>query len=218
MKHRLFTVWRAALVATALALSWSSVHAEALANELTAEQQKWDHIQYELPANQQEQAFKALAVTAASMLAKHPDRAEAHTWHGVALASQARANGGIGALAVAREARDAFDKAITIDPKVMGGAAYYGLGGLYSNVPRWPIGFGDKKRAEEMFKLAVAVAPDGLDSNYYYGDFLVAQQRAKEARPYLERALQAPDRPGRELADKRRSAKVETLIKNLPTN
>lgn len=97
MKHCFSTVWHAGWVA-ALAPSWSSVHAEALMDDLTAEQQKWDHIQYELPAEQREDAFKGLAVTAASILAKHPDRAEAYTWPGITLAYQAWANGGIGAL------------------------------------------------------------------------------------------------------------------------
>lgn len=216
MTRHISTVWRTGLAAAGFALASFSVQADGLVTTLAAEQQKWDRIQYTLPAEQHEEAFKALAVSASGIVEKNPDRAEAQTWYGITLASQARANGGLGALTVAREARKAFDNAVAIDGSVMHGAAYYGLGGLYAKVPRWPIGFGDKAQAEAMFKRAVATAPNGLDSNYYYGDFLVRQDRPNEARPYLERALKAPLREGRELADGGRRAKVEVLIRNLP--
>ena len=218
MKHCLSKILRNGLCATLLAASGANAWADALTDALVAQQRQWDHIQYEMPAEQRTAAFEKLSVEAAPLVQQHPDRAEAHAWQGITLASWARADGGLGALPTVRQARDAFNKAVAIDPKVMGGAAYYGLGGLYANVPRWPIGFGDKTRAEEMFKQGVATAPQGLDSNYYYGDFLVTQNRPKEARPYLERALQAPLRPGREMADKNRHAKVEQLLKDLPAN
>ncbi|MBJ7262425.1 MAG: tetratricopeptide repeat protein [Burkholderiaceae bacterium] len=220
MTHRFFSACRIGLAAIGLAFVCSNAHAQAddLTTRLSAEQQKWDRIQYEAPAADREAAFKALAVTAAELVQTHPGRAEAHTWLGIALASEGRANGGLGVLTVVRQARDAFEKARGIDPKVMGGAVYYGLGGLYANVPRWPIGFGDKERAETLFKEAIAVSPDGLDSNYYYADFLIAQKRPKEARPYLERALQAPLRAGRELADNGRRAKVRQMLREVPPN
>ena len=218
MTHLFFSACRFGLAAVGLAFACSNAHAQAddLTTRLIAEQQKWDHIQYETPAVDRETAFKALVVTATELARSHPKRAEAHTWLGIALASEGRANGGLGALTVVRQARDAFEKARAIDPEVMGGAVYYGLGGLYANVPRWPIGFGDKERAETLFKEAVAVAPDGLDSNYYYADFLIAQQRPKEARHFLERTLQAPLRAGRELADNGRRAKVKQILRDLP--
>ena len=64
-------------------------------------------------------------------------------------------------------------------------------------------------------KQALAINPDGLDPNYFYGDFLQRQKRYEEARAALEKALAAKDRPGRELADKGRRAEATALLQQV---
>lgn len=44
-------------------------------------------------------------------------------------------------------------------------------------------------------------------------DYLVYRNRKSEAVPYLEKALKAPPRPGREVADEGRREEVRTLLK-----
>ena len=45
-----------------------------------------------------------------------------------------------------------------------------------------------------------------------YGEYLLEVHRAEDAVPYLERALQAPPRPGRALADEGRRLEVRELM------
>ena len=55
--------------------------------------------------------------------------------------------------------------ALAIDPKALAGSAYTSLGSLYYQVPGWPIGFGDDKKAREMLEAAgyeVTDQPDGV--------------------------------------------------------
>ena len=48
---------------------------------------------------------------------------------------------------------------------------------------------------------ALKINPKGIDPNFFYGEFLVEQKRPAEAVAYLEKAMQAPARPGRQIAD-----------------
>ncbi|RYF53355.1 MAG: tetratricopeptide repeat protein, partial [Comamonadaceae bacterium] len=79
-------------------------------------------------------------------------------------------------------------------------------------VPGWPIGFGDNTRAEALLKQALTINPASIDTNYFYADYLAEANRKMEALPYLQRALQAPPRPGREIADKGRREEINTLM------
>jgi tetratricopeptide (TPR) repeat protein len=82
-------------------------------------------------------------------------------------------------------------------------------------VPGWPIGFGDYEKAAELLQKALALNPDGIDSNYFWADYLIGQKRYAEARPALLKAQAAPSRPGRELADKGRQQDILKLLKTL---
>jgi Tfp pilus assembly protein PilF len=63
-----------------------------------------------------------------------------------------------------------------------------------------------------LLQKALAINPNGIDPNYFYGEFLVETGKASEAIPYLERALKAPPRPGREVADAGRREEANTLL------
>ena len=108
-----------------------------------------------------------------------------------------------------------MEEAIKLNDKALDGSAYTSLATLYAKVPGWPIGFGDKAKAEEYFKKSLAINPEGIDPNFFYGEYLADQDRGAEARPYLEKALKAPARPGRELADSGRRQEVKTMLDKL---
>jgi len=91
--------------------------------------------------------------------------------------------------------RRLLNLAIAIQPDVMDGSAYVVLGSLYYLTPAWPIAFGDNDKAEEFLKKALAINPNGIDGNYFYGDFLLSQDKFKEAEMYFNKALSAPVRP-----------------------
>jgi Tfp pilus assembly protein PilF len=128
------------------------------------------------------------------------------------LSTQAGVEGGLGALGLAKRARAALEAALKIDPNALEGSAYTSLGTLYYKVPGFPLGFGDHKKAKQMLEAALKVNPIGLDPNYFYADFLFGEGRYAEAIVHLEKALLAPPRPSRELADRGRRTEIETLL------
>ncbi|MGE6242573.1 tetratricopeptide repeat protein [Ectopseudomonas guguanensis] len=175
-------------------------------------QTRWAEINYQTPERQREEAFAKLVTEADAALASEPDAPELLIWRGIILGTQAGAKGGLGALSLVKQAKASLEQALAIDPQALAGSAYTSLGSLYYQVPGWPIGFGDDEQAEKMLRQALVINPDGLDPNYFYGDFLQRQKRYEEARAALEKALAAKDRPGRELADKGRRAEATALL------
>ena len=178
-------------------------------------QNRWAQINYQLPAKQREAAFASLSADAQQLLDTEPKAAELLIWRGIILSTYAGAKGGLGALDLVKQAKASLEQALQLDAKALDGSAYTSLGSLYYQVPGWPIGFGDDDKAEALLKQALALNPNGIDPNYFYGDFLLREKRYAEAKAALEKAQQAPDRPGRALADQGRRLEIKALLEKL---
>ena len=111
-----------------------------------------------------------------------------------------------------KEARSKLEKAEQVQPGAYGGSALTSLGALYYQVPGWPIGFGDKDKARSNLQAALKIDPDGIDTNYFYADFLYSEGDYAGAQRAAQRALAAAPRPGRELADKGRRGEIMALM------
>jgi tetratricopeptide (TPR) repeat protein len=183
-----------------------------LDEDVRALQSEWAEIKYRRPAAEQEKAFAALTKNAEAVRGKYAGRAEPQIWYGIIAASYAGARGGLGALSLAKDAKKAFEQALALDAKALDGSAYTSLGSLYYQVPGWPIGFGDDDKARELLEKAIALNPDGIDSNYFLGDFLHRKGDTVGARRALQKALRAPARPERALADEGRRKEIESLL------
>jgi len=183
--------------------------------DVRALQNEWADIKYRKPAAEQEKLFATLTKSADAVRAKYAGRAEPQIWYGIIIASYAGARGGLGALSLAKDAKHAFEQALEIDPKALDGSAYTSLGSLYYQVPGWPIGFGSDDKARELLEKALAINPDGIDSNYFYGDFLYRKGDRDGARRALTKALKAPPRPERALADDGRRKEIEALLASM---
>ncbi|MCC7081529.1 MAG: hypothetical protein IT530_12720 [Burkholderiales bacterium] len=177
--------------------------------------QEWERIKYQTPAKEQEGAFEKLARESEKVVARYPKQAEAAIWHGIIEASYAGAKGGLGALSLAKSARKSFEQALALNPDALDGSAYTSLGSLYYQVPGWPIGFGDDKKALELLQKGLAVNPNGIDPNYFYGDFLYRAGDYAGAEQALRKALQAPPREGRKLADDGRRKEIGELLEKI---
>lgn len=174
----------------------------------------WAHVNYEVrDAAARATEAERLAGQAEALARQYPNRAEPLVWEAIAQATEAGAKGGLGGLGLAKSARDLLQKAEKINPAALGdGSVYTTLGSLYAQVPGFPIGFGDPNRARAYLTKALAANPNGIDPNFFQGDFLLRQGDAAGAVKALERALAAPPRPGREVADRGRRAEATALL------
>ncbi len=196
-----------------LALSIPALASQDLERELSGIQARWAEITYQMTGDdQREEAYAALDQRASELVAAWPDRAEPRVWQGIVLSTYAGVKGGMGALKLVKRAKVLFEQSLDIDEAALSGSAHTSLGSLYYQVPGWPLGFGDDDKAEAHLKAALALNPDGIDSNYFYGDYLVDQGRYQEAARYLEHALEAPDRAGRSVADAGRRQETRALM------
>jgi tetratricopeptide (TPR) repeat protein len=182
------------------------------AGDIAYLQTRWAEVNYHVPQAQREKAFAALAAEAEKLHAAHVDSAPYLVWEGIIRSTYAGAKGGLGALGECKKARALFERSIELDPAALAGSAYTSLGSLYYQVPGWPIGFGDDDKARELLLKGLELNPDGIDSNYFYGDFLFEDGEYAQALAAFEKALHAPPRPGRESADAGRRAEISARI------
>lgn len=196
-------------------LNAAAFASDAVDDAVRLVQQDWEVTSYQSPAAEKNARWEKLAAKAHGVTQKYPDRAEPLIWEGIVLSSWAGDKGGLGALSLVKEAKSLYEKAIAINPSALDGSAYNSLGVLYYKVPGWPLGFGDKDKARELLEKALTLNPQGIDPNYFYGEYWLEMGRSDQARLYLERALAAPGRAGRHIADTGRKEEAKALLSRI---
>lgn len=184
----------------------------AMATSVQELQHGWAIANYELEGDSQATSFESLIAEAEAAVANNPKDPELLIWEGILKSTYAGKASGLSALSLIKSARAALEKAMSIDDMAMQGSAYTSLGALYYQAPGWPIAFGNDKKARKMLEKAVRLNSKGIDSNYFYGDFLLQQKEYQAAKVALEKALAAPDRPDRALADVGRRAEIRIRL------
>lgn len=187
----------------------------AVGDDIVKLQHEWERVKYQTPSVEQEKEFERLIREADKAVSQNPDRAEVLIWHGIIEASYAGAKGGLGALSLVKNAKRDFEHALEINPEALAGSAYTSLGSLYYQVPGWPLGFGDDKKALEFLKKGLAINAEGIDPNFFFGDFLYRTGDLDNAERALRKALQAPPRPGRKVADEGRRREIAELLEKI---
>lgn len=174
-------------------------------------QNSWADVKYGTTADDSKlAALDTLGKDAAQLVAENPARAEPKIWQAIILSTQAGIIKGMSALPKVKQAKMLLEDALRLDAHALDGSAHTSLGSLYYQVPGWPIAFGDNKKAEQHLKAALAINPDGIDPNYFYGDYLLKQERFAEAIAAFEHAQAAPPREGRATADAGRQREIAT--------
>ena len=186
-----------------------------LETNVLAPQKQWAEVNYQIEGKDQISAFERLIIDADAVVVANPKQAAPLIWRGIIKSTLAGKKGGLGALGLAKAAKKDLEKSITLDATAMQGSALTSLGTLYLNVPGWPVGFGSDKEAEKFLLKAIAINPDGIDSNYFYADFLVAKKRNQEAATYFRKAQNAAPRLNRPLADAGRQKEIATALESI---
>ncbi len=186
--------------------------ADAPLDRVQALQQQWAVVNYELKGKAQKNAFDNLLRETAAARKAFPESADIMIWEGIIKSTYAGVKGGLGALGLAKESRAVLEKAIELDGNALAGSAYTSLGTLYAKVPGWPVGFGDAEKARQLLEQGLRINPDGIDSNYFYGCFLMDRGDWSAAEHYLTNARNAAPRAGREVADKGRQQEITVAL------
>ena len=210
MKQR---ITLAAALAAILAAAIPSAAFAGMPEDVKAINDGWARITYQMNgSSHQTVALDQLARAASLTVAHYPNQAEPLLWQGIVVSEQANRANFFHKLGLATRARDIIARAYALNPRAGNGGAAMSLGVLYYKVPGSPIGFGDKARARRLLREALAIDPDGLDANYFYGDFLLSQGDKPGARSFLQKALQAPHDPSRPVWDAGRRREAQALL------
>jgi tetratricopeptide (TPR) repeat protein len=203
---------RLTLAATVAVLATAPALADEFGDGLAALQQEWAVASYQTSDDARDAAFTALVEHAAALRERYPTRVEALAWEGIVLSTYAGEVGAMSAMKYAKAARAALEKAERLDANALAGGIYASLGALYSKVPGGIIGFGDDELAAEYFAKALAVDPDNIDNNFFYGEYLLDQGDYARARTVLEHALTSPTVADRPVFDAGRRAEIRELL------
>ncbi|RZJ93712.1 MAG: hypothetical protein EON88_14060 [Brevundimonas sp.] len=187
-------------------------HADACDDRVRGLQQSWDHVNFEVAQGVRTAEMARLNTQADAVVVQCGNRAEPLVWDAIITASEAGLRGGIGALGMVRDARSELEHAERINPRALNGAVYVSLCSLYAQVPGAPIGFGNRQRAREYLQRGLAMAPNDVDANFFMSDLLSREHDWDGAARYLQRAIDAPARPGRTAADRGRKAEARALL------
>lgn len=207
-----FSKYSALLASTLFSLCTASFAWADLGSDIHQLQKRWAEVNYQLSGKPQLTAFEKLSDEAEQLSKKYPEAASTWLWSGIIKSTYAGAKGGFGALKLAKSSKSDLEQAIKLEPAVMQGSAYTSLGTLYFNVPGWPLAFGDDDKAEELLLKGISINPDGIDSNYFFAQYLVNEGRYLEAEKFLLKAQAAPARAHRPLADKGRQQEISTAL------
>lgn len=205
------------MLAAGLAAILSAVNPTAtwagMTEDVRAINDSWAHITYEVQGSStQTKALDKLALQAEQVVARYPRQAEPLLWQGIVRSEQANRANIFHKLGLATEARNILARAYALNPRAADGGVAMSLGVLYYKVPGSPIGFGDKAIASRLLREALALDPNGLDANYFMGDFMLDQGDKVAARIYLTKALHAPHDTSRPAWDAGRRREVQALL------
>ncbi len=182
-------------------------------HDLVVLQQRWAQVKYQITDEEEQKAqIKLLVNDALTAVEKNPKSPELLVWQAIILSTDAGISGGLGALGKVKKARKLLEKAEKLNPGVLNGAVPTSLGSLYYQVPGWPVGFGSNKKARKYLEKAIALNPDGIDSNFFYGEFLYETGKFDQAAKVLEHALEAAPRQHRPIADSGRREEIMVLL------
>jgi tetratricopeptide (TPR) repeat protein len=215
-----FVTGTATVLLVALSVYAQASETPSLKSELLRLAHDWEHVKLQVSdRDDQERQMASLAQRAGQIGKQYENIPDPIVWIGIITSEQASIandNGSpIKALELAKRARDLLEEVEKINPETMDAGAPTTLGVLYDRVPGFPIGFGDKARARYYLQEAIRSAPNGLDANFFYGDFLYKHGEQSEAVRILERALTLPELSNRPIWDKSLRAAIQHILSEI---
>lgn len=145
-------------------------------------------------------------------IAAQPDRVEGHYYRALDLGYLAKTKT-LGALDLVDIIYKEAQKAVKLDPSYDHAGPLRLLGAVLLSAPGWPASVGDPEEAEEQLKKAVDQAPGYPLNHLYYGEALLANDKAEEAIKQLDQASAQVSQPEYEWMKPRLQAEVDAQLK-----
>jgi len=163
--------------------------AEVMQARVSEIESTWMHVDEKQEKLERKNIFLQLVGDVTEVVVDFPGYAEPLILKSAILLTIAEDAANYSSLGLVKQAKKLLQRAVGINPEASEGSALVTLGVLYYKVPGWPIAFGDDAKAEDYLLQALQVNPEGVDTNYYYAEFLIEQGKANEARPFLNKVI-----------------------------
>jgi hypothetical protein len=144
------------------------------------------------------------------VIAQAPTRPEGHFWLAANMGALAEAHGLREGIRYRRPTREALETVLKLDPGYLDGSADRALGRWFFKVPG--LMGGDKVRAEQHLRKALAYKPDSIISLIFLAELLIDRDRRDDARALLEAAVAAPIDPEWAPEDRRFKVQARELL------
>jgi tetratricopeptide (TPR) repeat protein len=154
----------------------------------------------------------AAAQSAQEALRIDPDHGPARYWLGFTYLVMADGEQSYPRL---RQALAELKKADTRSPTVDSGGPSRMIGRIYQETPGFPL-LGSKTQAAKFYRRALELAPESAQAHLWLGETYLALKKPDLARPELEAAQSAQERPGHEKEDSSIRSQAEHLLDELP--
>lgn len=169
--------------------------------DLLTYQQEWAHLMFEeTNKEKQVEGIDTLLERVEKTLKEKPSSADMRIWLAKLKMQKASSLGFFKRDDMNKEALALLEQATLIDPKALDGYGYALLGHLYDTADAWPFSFGNRVKAKGYLLKALALDPDNLEANYFYGLYLKQYEGLDVAKPYFKKALEAKQYPDRKVA------------------
>jgi tetratricopeptide (TPR) repeat protein len=200
-----------ALLFATIAACVTAAVAQPLPDDVARIRDAWADLKYRHEGDPQRLAkSKALEGDAAAAVQSHPDSAAALFWQANVLCLTADIMHSMASLGPVHQAEQLLEKAAKLDPKSSDIEAM--IGTIYHEVPGWPISFGSNGKATAHLRRALDLDPDGVDANYYMGDFQLSGGHVADAVQYYEKALAAVNAMPPSVAQQGRRQEIEKSL------
>ena len=197
---------------TFISLNANAMKSDPVDTAMQPLKKEWAEIKYVVSDKQKVSQLESLLKRVDVVAAKHPTEVQPVVWRGTMLSTLASLKSGFSALSSAKKAKKELEIALSRNASAEKGYAHVILGALYSKVPGKPIGFGSKEKAKRHFLTALQMDPDGLDANFFYGEFLLEQGDFVAAKKHLEVAQKSPVNVENKVWDEGRRQEIAKAI------
>lgn len=150
------------------------------------------------------------------IIGQAPQRPEGHFWLAANMGALAESFGSREGLRYRRPTREALETVLKLDPGFLQGSADRALGRWYAKVPG--MFGGDKTRAEQHLRRALAGKPDSIITLVFLAEVLIDRDRKDEARTLLQTAVATAPDPDSAPEDRRFKSRASELLASLTSS